>query len=56
MSVITKHDGSIGLSMSLVNHLGPKEDSHEKFLAVGMVQNSDKVGYAELKYICTTAM
>ena len=43
MSVITKHDRSIGLSMGLVNHLGPKEDSHEKFLAVGMVQKSDEL-------------
>ena len=35
--------------MILVNHLGSKEDAQEKFLAVGMVQNSDEVIYTELK-------
>ena len=35
--------------MSFVTHLGSKEGAKEMFLAVGPVQNSDKVRYAELK-------
>ena len=35
--------------MGLVNYLGSKEDVQETLLAVGMVQNSDKVRYADLK-------
>ena len=49
MSIITQNDGSIGQDTGLVNHLGQKEDAQETFLSVGMVQNSDKVGYYELK-------
>ena len=41
MSVITQYDGSIGKDTGLVNHLGSKEDGQEKFLAVGLLQNSD---------------
>ena len=49
MSTITKYYGSIRQDTGLVNHLGSKEDAQEKLLAVGMVHNSDKVRYAELK-------
>ena len=47
MRVITQYDGSIGQDMGLVRHLVPKEDAQEKFLAVGLVQNSEKLRYAE---------
>ena len=49
MSVITQYDGSVGQDTGLLNHLGSKKDAQEKFLAVGLVQNSDKVRYADLK-------
>ena len=49
MNIIAKYDGSIRQETVPVNHLGSKEDAKEKFLAVRMVQNSDKVRYFELK-------
>ena len=40
-SIITQYDGSIGQDRGLVNQLGSKEDVQEKFLAVGLIHNSD---------------
>ena len=48
-NVITQYDGSIRQYTGLVKHLGSKEDANKEFLAVGLVQNSDEVRYAELK-------
>ena len=49
MSVITQYGGSIRQDTGLVNHLGSKEVSQRKSLAVRIVHNYDKVSYSELK-------
>ena len=49
MRVITQYGGSIGQELVLVNKLVSKEDDQENFLAVKMVQSSDKIIYSELK-------
>ena len=49
MGVITQYDGSAGQETGLNNHLGSKEDVQEKFLEVGLVQNSYEVRYSQLK-------
>ena len=48
-SIITQYEGPIGQNTGLVNHLRSKEDAQEKFLAVGLVQNSEKLRCSEMK-------